>query len=56
MTYDEVAARLRVSPRHVRRICARWKLVPMDLGHRTKRFRPVDVERVEKKMAGIKTD
>jgi hypothetical protein len=52
MTYEDLAARWEVSPRQVRRLCKRWRLQPMDLGHRTKRFRPADVHRAESKMAG----
>lgn len=52
MTYEDLAARWGVSPRQVRRLCKRWRLIPMDLGHRTKRFRPADVHRAESKMAG----
>jgi hypothetical protein len=52
LTYDDLAKRWDVCPRQVRRICKRWKLSPLDMGHRTKRFRPADVDRAEKRMAG----
>jgi hypothetical protein len=52
MTYEQLATRWHMHPRTVRRICNRWGLKPMDLGHRTKLFRPVDVERAEARMAG----
>lgn len=55
LTYDDLATRWDVCPRQVRRICKRWKLSPMDLGHRTKRFRPADVARAEQRMAGDTT-
>lgn len=52
LTYDDLAARWNLCPRQVRRVCKRWRLQPMDLGHRTKRFRPADVDRAEARMAG----
>lgn len=52
ITYDQLAERWNVCSRQVRRICKRWKLHPLDLGHRTKRFRPADVDRAERRMAG----
>jgi len=50
-TYDDVAQRWRVSPRQVKRRIAGTSLRPMDLGHRTKRFRPADVLRFEEELA-----
>jgi len=38
LTWNEVAARWRVSPRHARRVARRLGLFPVNLGHRTKRF------------------
>lgn len=52
ITYETLAKRWNCCVRQAKRICRRWKLVPMDMGHRTKRFRPVDVDRAEARMAG----
>lgn len=54
LTYDDVAARYRVSPRQARRILARLQVTAMDLGHRTKRVRPADLDRAEATAAGEK--
>ncbi|MFK5923246.1 MAG: hypothetical protein QM496_13800 [Verrucomicrobiota bacterium] len=42
-----------LSPRQVRRVCIKIGLKPLDLGHRTKRFRPADVHRAEERAAGV---
>lgn len=52
ITYSVLAARWKVCLRQAKRICTRIGLKPLDLGHRTKRFRPVDVERAEERRAG----
>lgn len=52
LTYDELAARWRVSPRQARRLCKRLGVQVLDLGHRTKRIRPADVDRAEGTAAG----
>ena len=49
LTYEDLAKRWGVVSRHVRRICTRIGLKPMDFGHRTKRFRPADVDRAEER-------
>jgi hypothetical protein len=54
LTYDDLAARWRVHPRQVRRICKRLTLAAMDLGHRTKLFRPADVDRAEERAANLR--
>lgn len=54
LTYADVAARLRVSPRQAKRIMDRKRVPVVDCGYRTKRFRPVDVERLIRDLAGIK--
>lgn len=52
ITYGVLAARWQVTERHAKRICKRIGLKPLDLGHRTKRFRPADVDRAEERRAG----
>ena len=52
LTYADVAARMQVSERTVKRFVSRKKLRVVDGGHRTKRFRPVDVERFLSAAAG----
>lgn len=52
MDYKGVAARLKVSEKTVKRLVARKKLRVVDLGHRLKRFRPVDVARCEERLSG----
>lgn len=52
ITYGVLAARWKVSERQVKRICKKIGLKAMDLGHRTKRFRPADVDRAEERRAG----
>ncbi|XHR27527.1 MAG: helix-turn-helix domain-containing protein [Chthoniobacteraceae bacterium] len=52
LTAPEVATLLNVSVCTVRRLVARKKLMCVDLGYRTKRFRPVDVERLKTKLSG----
>ena len=52
LTYQDLQARWGrpgkpMSKRQVNRICKSLNLHPMDLGHRTKRFRPADVLRAE---------
>jgi hypothetical protein len=54
LTYEDLAQRWKVGLRQVRRACKRLRLEPMDLGYRTKRFRPADVERAEEKSAKSK--
>jgi hypothetical protein len=53
-TYGDVARRWGVSERQVKRRIAGSSLKPMDLGHRTKRFRPADVLRYEAELAGVR--
>jgi hypothetical protein len=50
LTYDDLVKRWGVCQRQAQRICTRLRLKPLDLGHRTKRFRPADVERAEERM------
>ncbi|NBO18399.1 MAG: AraC family transcriptional regulator [Proteobacteria bacterium] len=52
LTWDDVAARWGVHPRHMRRVAKRIGLRPMDAGHRTKRFRVEDVVAAEARQAG----
>jgi hypothetical protein len=52
LTYEDLRKRWNCSKRQVNRICARIGLKPLDLGHRTKRFRPADVDRAEAAAAG----
>ena len=52
MDYPAVAAHLSVSVRTVKRLVAQRKLKVIDLGHKTKRFRPVDVLRCADRLAG----
>ena len=52
LDYKAVAERLHVSERTVKRLVARKKLKVVNLGHRTKRFRPVDVSRCAERLAG----
>lgn len=52
LTYEDLAKRWKVCKRQVNRICARLRLKPVDLGHRTKRFRPADVDRAEERATG----
>lgn len=53
-TYEDVAARWDVSVRQVKRRIAGSSLRVLDLGHRTKRFRPADVLRFEAELAGVR--
>ena len=52
--YSDIAERWDVSERQVKRRIAGSSLKPMDLGYRTKRFRPADVLRFEAELAGVK--
>lgn len=52
ITYETLATRWGVCVRQAKRICKRIKLKPVDLGHRTKRFRPADVDRAEERRTG----
>lgn len=49
ITYERLAQRWGVCRRQAKRICKRIGLKPIDLGHRTKRFRPADVDRAEER-------
>ena len=51
-TWDDVARRWSVHPRHMRRVAKRLGLRPMDAGYRTKRFREEDVLAAERRQAG----
>lgn len=51
LTYADLAKRYGRCERHVRRMCARIGLKPVDLGHKTKLFRPADVARAEDRQA-----
>lgn len=51
-TYQHLAKRWDVSVCQARRIVKARGLEPVDLGHRTKRFRPSDVERLEAPTGG----
>ena len=51
LTYLEVAARLGCSESTVKRYAQSRRLKVIDLGHRTKRVRPVDVDRFVEKMS-----
>jgi excisionase family DNA binding protein len=52
LTYPDVQRLLNVSRRTVKRLITRKVLKCIDLGHRTKRFAPADVERAIAKMKG----
>jgi excisionase family DNA binding protein len=52
MTWNEVAAQLRVSPRHARRVARRIGLVPIRLGHRTVRFSRAEVQEALQRIFG----
>lgn len=52
LTYEEVARDLQTSVRSVRRLVQLKKLRLVDLGHRTKRGRPVDLARCKARLAG----
>lgn len=52
ITYGTLAERWGVCQRQAKRICRRIGLKPLDLGHRTKRFRPADVDRAEERRTG----
>lgn len=57
LTYEDLRTRWGrqgqpLCKRQVIRICARLRLKPLDMGHRTKRFRPADVLRAEARAAG----
>lgn len=52
LTYQDVAKHLGVSMRTVTRLVDQRKLRAVRVGHRTVRFRPVDVERCKAKLAG----
>lgn len=51
-TYEDVARHLGVSVPTARRLRARRILRALEIGHRTIRFRPADVERAKAKLAG----
>lgn len=55
LTYRDLCTRWGVSKRQALRICTRIGLKAVDLGHRTKRFRPADVDRAEAGAAGEST-
>lgn len=50
LTYGDLAKRWDCCERQAKRICRNVRLKAMDLGHRTKRFRPVDVDRAEQRL------
>lgn len=52
MTYEQVAKALGVSVSTARRLRARKVLRAVAIGHRTIRFRPVDVDRAIANLAG----
>ncbi len=52
LDYAAIARRLNVSARQARRLVARGHLRCVDLGHRTKRFRPADLDRLIARRAG----
>ena len=52
LLYKDLALRWRVGVRQARRIAKEMKVPQLKLGHRTVRFRPVDVERAEAAAAG----
>lgn len=52
LTFADVARQLGVSRRTVNRLVAQRRLRVVTIGHRTKRFRPSDVERTKAKLAG----
>lgn len=47
LTWNEVADRWKISPRHARRVARRLGLVPVVLGYRTMRFPMAAVKEVE---------
>jgi len=51
LTYNDLAKRWGIGPRHARTVAKELGLEPIDMGYRTKRFRPVDVDRAEAKAA-----
>jgi excisionase family DNA binding protein len=52
LTKKDVAGRLNVSVATVERLVARGKLPCVDMGYRTKRFRPADLDRLQARLAG----
>jgi len=54
LKYEDVAARLGISVRIVRRMRAQGFLRAVQFGHRTVRFRPADVEQSIARLAGEK--
>lgn len=55
LTYEQVAERLQVSVRTVRRMRAKKQLRCVDVSHSTKRFRSADVDSALARMAGVST-
>lgn len=55
LTYDDLAARWKIGPRQARNVAKSLGLIPIDMGYRTKRFRPADVARAEEKASGRPT-
>ena len=56
LTYEDLAAHWGVSVRQAKRLTKKTGLEKnmLDLGHRTKRFRPTDLARVDARRAGEK--
>lgn len=52
LDYQGAAACLGVSVRTARRLRARRILRAVEIGHRTVKFRPADIERAKAKLAG----
>lgn len=52
LTYADLAARWGVCTRQAKNVAKKLKLKALDMGYRTKRFRPADVVRAEERAAG----
>lgn len=51
LTYADLALRWRCCERTAMRLCSRWKIPKLSMGHRTVRFRPADILRHEQRQA-----
>jgi hypothetical protein len=54
ITYEQLAIRWGIGVRQAKRRARVMKIPILDFGYRTKRIRPVDVDRAEAKLAGEK--
>lgn len=55
LTYEDLAGRWGVHVRQAKRIAKKLKLPALDMGYRTRRFRPADVDRAEERAAGLRS-